>query len=330
MKNRLLLLMALIVAGATSVKAQIDPHFSQYYANPLWLNPALTGITNGDLRLTGNYKNQWANVGNAYQTVAVAADGRPSDRVSVGLNVLDQRAGSAGFNYLTAYGSFAYNITVSADGNQKINFGVQAGFINRSFDMSKTQFGSQYNPNSGFDPSMPSFESFSNSSTTVFDANAGIFYYDGDPLSTINPFAGVSVGHLSRPNDPFSGTGKGKVPLRYTFHGGLRIKASELFDITPNALYIQQQKTNEFAMGAYSELKFQQSNGLIMGAMYRIHDAAIADVGYHVNNTIIGVSYDFNTTSLSRATNGMGGLELSISYVFHKRIQEPEPICPRL
>lgn len=80
----------------------------------------------------------------------------------------------------------------------------------------------------------------------------------------------------------------------------------------------------------YSEFKLLNDKGFILGAMYRFQDAAIASVGYHVNTLIMGASYDFNTSSLNRATNSQGGIELSISYVFRKHIAEPEPICPRL
>jgi type IX secretion system PorP/SprF family membrane protein len=326
----MMMALLLLVGAAGRLKAQVDPHFSQYYAYPLWLNPALTGVMNGDLRLSGNYKSQWANVGNGYKTGAISADFRPTDKVGVGLTILNQAAGDAGYNYFTALGSFGYAIAISNDGNKKLSFGVQAGFINRSFDMNKLQFGSQYNADLGFDPTMASLENFSGTNTTVFDANAGIFYYDGDPTKSMNAFGGVSVSHLSRPKDPFSTTSDGKLPMRYVVHGGLRIRATESIDIVPNAIFIQQLKAQVKGIGAYSEFKFQNNNGLIAGVMYRINDAAIADVGYHFNNTIIGVSYDVNTSSLNRATGGNGGIELSVSYVFHKHIQEPEPICPRL
>src|ERR1700749_2717921 len=90
------------------LKAQIDPHFSQYYAYPLWLNPALTGVINGEARINANYKDQYPTVDNAYQTAAVSADLRPTDRVGVGLNILNQAAGTAGYNYFSAYGTFSY------------------------------------------------------------------------------------------------------------------------------------------------------------------------------------------------------------------------------
>jgi type IX secretion system PorP/SprF family membrane protein len=331
-KTNLIIAMLLQIVAAGSLKAQIDPHFSQYYAYPLWLNPALTGVINGEGRINANFKNQYATINNAYRTTALSADFRPTERVGVGLNVLDQAAGTAGYNYFSAYGTFSYGITVSADGNQRVSFGLQAGVINRSFDPSKIQLGNQFNPaTGGFDNTIPGNETFTNTNATVFDAGAGVFYYNGNPSSNANFFGGLSVGHLSRPTDPFAVAGSNaKIPLRYTVNAGVRIRASDNFDIIPHAIYIRQQVAQEKAIGAYTEFKIQDDKGFIMGAMYRFQDAAIANIGYHVNSLILGASYDFNTSSLNRATNTQGGLELSISYVFKKHINEPEPICPRL
>ncbi|HOA38555.1 MAG TPA: type IX secretion system membrane protein PorP/SprF, partial [Flavihumibacter sp.] len=39
----------------TALKAQ-DPHFSQFFASPLTLNPAYTGKFNGTVRVSGNYR----------------------------------------------------------------------------------------------------------------------------------------------------------------------------------------------------------------------------------------------------------------------------------
>jgi type IX secretion system PorP/SprF family membrane protein len=324
------LLLQLVVAG--SLKAQIDPHFSQYYAYPLWLNPAMTGIINGDARVNANFKDQYATINNAYNTTALSADFRPTDRIGVGVNILDQAAGTAGYNYFAGYGTFSYSITVSGDGNQKVSFGLQAGVINRSFNPDKLQLGNQFNPaTGGFDNTLPSNETFSSTNATVFDAGAGLFYYNGNPSTNANFFGGFSVGHLSRPADPFATAGTdSKLPLRYTVNAGVRIRVNDFFDLTPHAIYIRQQEAQEKAVGGYSEFKLNNGNGFIMGAMYRFQDAAIANIGYHVNSLILGASYDFNTSSLNRATNVQGGMEFSVSYVFKRHVNEPEPICPRL
>ena len=319
------------VGAAGKLAAQVDPHFSQYYAYPLWLNPALTGVMDGDTRVGANFRDQWATIDNGYRTGALSVDFRPTEKVGVGFNVLNQAAGTAGYNYFAAYGSFSYAVPVGNDDFKKLHFGLQAGIINRSFDPGKAQFDDQYNPVLGFDPNLPSFENFGSVSSIVFDSSAGIFYDDTDPQKTTNIFAGVSVAHLNSPNDPFATGGiSSPLPFRFTVHGGVKIRASDFFDITPHAIYIRQQNNQIRAIGVYSELKTNDDRGLILGGMYRVNDAAVANVGYHLDSMIIGLSYDFNTSALQAATNGQGGFELSVSYVFNKRKIGYSQICPRL
>jgi len=318
------------VVIASRSNAQIDPHFSQYYANPLWLNPALTGVIDGDARVNANYKNQWATVNNAYQTTAISADFNPDDKVGIGFNVLDQAAGSAGYNYFTFYGSFSYALQLSADGYHQLRFGLQAGLINRGFDISKVESDNQYNPSTGYDPTIPNGENFLNSGATVFDAGAGVYYFDGDPDNKADLFGGVSVAHLTQPKDPFATEGiNSALPMRFIVHGGVRIQADDYLDITPHFIYIRQQNAQEKDLGLYAEFKSDNQSGFIIGAMYRFNDAAVADVGYHINYFTLGLSYDFNTSALNSATDSQGGPEISLSYVFHKHTQNRDVVCPR-
>lgn len=331
MKKTLLILMLLLQFGIViKVQAQVDPHFSQYYANPLWLNPALTGVIDGDLRFNSIFKSQWASVGNAYKTAGFSTDYRPTNQVGLGLNVINQRAGAVGYNYFAAYASFGYAVALSTE-YEWLNFGVQAGMINRSVDPGKFQTDSQFDPSGGgYNPNLPINENFIASNATVFDASAGAFYHDDDPDKVANLFVGVSLAHLSRPKDPFAAEGSNyKLPIRYNFHGGVRINMSEYFALTPHAIYIKQGPNKVTVLGGYTETKFRNENILILGGMYRLNDAAIANVGYRINNLTIGASYDFNTSAFNAATNGQGGIELSVSYVFRRGALGPAPVCPR-
>ena len=150
--KKIIVIVLLIIAAVNQTKSQVDPHFSQYYAYPLWLNPALTGVFDGSTRINTNYKNQWAGISNGYNTNGLSLDFHQTEKLSIGFNVINQTAGTAGYDYFAAYGSFGYGIAISSDGTQKLHFGLQAGFINRSFDPSKIQLDNQYNPLIGFDP----------------------------------------------------------------------------------------------------------------------------------------------------------------------------------
>ena len=59
--------------GCSFVQAQ-DPHFSQFFASPLTLNPAFTGKFNGTVRVAGNYRNQWPEINRAYVTNTASVD----------------------------------------------------------------------------------------------------------------------------------------------------------------------------------------------------------------------------------------------------------------
>src|SRR6186713_693395 len=72
MKKHLLTL--LLFSSIASVTIAQDPNFSQFFASPLTLNPALTGKFDGSFRLAGNYRNQWPSINNAFVTKTGSAD----------------------------------------------------------------------------------------------------------------------------------------------------------------------------------------------------------------------------------------------------------------
>ena len=51
------LIIAVLTIICSQAQAQ-DPTFTQFYANPVYLNPALAG-SHGCPRLSSNYRNEW-------------------------------------------------------------------------------------------------------------------------------------------------------------------------------------------------------------------------------------------------------------------------------
>lgn len=326
---KILAVAAFLSMGAVKGIAQIDPHFSQYYAHPLWLNPALTGVTDGEYRVSLNAKQQWGAISNSFLTGGASFDMAPVKNLAFGAMVLNQNAGDISYNHLSALVSGAYRIHFGKAGLNMVNFGLQAGILNKSFDPSKITLGSQYNPVTGYDPSFGISESFSSSNTLVPDVNFGVMFFDGNPDQQINAFGGVSAAHLTRPVDKFLGNSV-RMPVRYVAHGGARIKISEVFGVTPNGLYMKQGNAKEISAGAYGQFMLNAESDLLFGSNYRVDDAAIAFFGLHLKNMVFGLSYDFNTSSLNRVTGSRGGLELSVSFTGRKGILGPNFFCPRL
>ncbi len=331
MKNlvKIIIAGAFLSLGTQRVIAQIDPHFSQYYAHPLWLNPALTGVTDGDYRVSINAKQQWGGVSNSFLTGGASFDMAPVKNLAFGAMVLNQNAGDISYNHLSVLASAAYRIHFGETGQNMINFGLQAGILNKSFDASKITLGNQFNPVTGYDPNFGISESFASSNTLVPDVNVGVMYFDGNPDQRVNVFAGAVAAHLTRPIDKFLGTDV-RMPIRYAGHGGARIKITDMLDITPNVLYMRQGNAKETSIGAYAKVMLNPEADLMFGTNYRVDDAAIAFFGLNIKNMVFGVSYDFNTSSFNKMARSQGGLELSISFTRRKGIVGPNFFCPRL
>ena len=326
---KLLIILIGFIVCVLNAHAQIDPHFSQYYANPLWLNPALTGATDGGYRVTVNAKQQWGNLDNGYLTAGASFDMAPTKNLAFGAIIINQRAGAIGYNQLNALASASYRIRLGQTGEQVVNFGMQFGIINKSFDFSKVITGSQYNPVLGYDPSLGINDDVSSDSYVAPDINAGIMFFDGSNNKNVNIFAGAGVAHLTTPKDRFIGT-TDKLPMRFTGHGGARIKLNYLLDITPNFIYLKQGDAEEIAAGAYAQFMLSTESNLLLGSNYRVDDAASAFLGLHHKNLVFGVSYDFNTSTLNNLAGNRGGLELSVSFTSKGGSNSSNFFFPRL
>ena len=315
------------------LSAQIDPHFTQYYVYPSWLNPALTGAFDGDYRVSAIYRNQWANVSAPFTTPGVSVDFAGNKNLNYGVSALNQTAGDGGYQYLTAHGSLAYTgVRFGTNGNQRVVFGMQAGIINRRFDRSKFTFGDQYNPTTGFSPGNPSMDIPTVNQSLVLDIGAGVLYYDAQPGKKANIYGGFSVAHLNQPEDAFVQNRKEKLPMRFTVHGGVRLVLSDVLSFTPNLMYTRQGNAEEKMIGGYVQLKAIENTEVLLGANVRLKDAISPFVGFYHKNMVLGVSYDITTSDLRTVARSASSFEISLSFIGRKSVKTPGEnfICPRL
>src|SRR5271156_4441203 len=108
MYKSVLVLVLMLLAGGT-VTAQ-DPQFSQFYAAPLYLNPAFAGSTQQG-RVGMNYRNQWpANDAN-FTTISAYADFYIEDKNSgVGAFLPRDYVGSVGLQSISFSLQYAYQL----------------------------------------------------------------------------------------------------------------------------------------------------------------------------------------------------------------------------
>ncbi len=348
--NFLLLLLAsaaLWLSTANSLKAQ-DPHFSQNYATPLYINPAMTGIMNGDVRVAAVYRNQWSSVmpGAAFRTVTGSVDmtfkgAKEHDRLAVGLLLYNDKGGDLGFgtNYIDA--AVAYNVGLSE--TTFFSLGVEAGFVQKGFDLSSAQFGNQYD-GVGFEPSISASENFE--TTTIWRSNlaAGAMFYMA-PNSRTNVYAGGGMYHFLNPNVAFTPSNEpDKYMSKISTQVGGSVPVSEIIDIVPSAYFIKQGIHNKLEAGTFvrfildSDRRTQLDKAFNLGAWMRLGShidngmgltALVLATKIDFNTLSVGLSYDLSMGTTAALDNNRGGYEIAVVYTARVRQQSSALSCPR-
>src|SRR3546814_4911020 len=105
--------MTALLGGVAHGAFAQDPHLSQYYSSPLFLNPALTGMFNGEFRTSGNQKTQWGSITNPYSTSVASFDALLDNKLGVGGYVLHQSAGDGGYKNTNIFASASYYVNLN-------------------------------------------------------------------------------------------------------------------------------------------------------------------------------------------------------------------------
>ena len=186
-----------------------DPNFSQFFASPLTLNPALTGKFDGQYRVAGNYRNQWQTIMNAYKTATVSFDaGILKNRISevdqfgVGVMAFTDRSANGALQYNYLGPSTAYHKGLDEDGYNQIGAGFQGTYVSKMLNVSNLKFGDQLRSDGFTGLTQESFTK-DQLSLSYFDVNAGLLY-NGSNDAGKSYYAGVSVYHINRPKETFN------------------------------------------------------------------------------------------------------------------------------
>ena len=308
----------------TSLNAyEQDPHFSQYHASPLTLNPAMTGSMNSDSRFSGNFRQQWWGVGNPFTTGTISYDTKliqskmKKDIFGLGILGMYDQSSDGSFKNNNLALSLSYHKALDAQANSTLGIGFQLMYASRFINTNKLNFANQFN-GYGFDTDIPSNETFGNLQRNYFDLNAGLLYtYRND---NVEAYAGGSIYHIGNPNINFLQNDKYKLPQRYTAHVGSRFFVGNNNEIFFGGLYMYQAGAQEENLGISYGLNVNSALMVYGGLWYRIQDAFIPFIGLDYKNLSIGFSYDINNSDLKDYTSKNGSFEVSFIVVTRKPI----------
>lgn len=328
------LLSAALIILCFVVKAQ-DPHFSQFFASPLTLNPAFTGKFDGSWRLAANHRDQWPSIPKAYVTTTASIDlGILKDRIpegdifGVGISgVSDQSANSQlKLNYGSV--SLSYHKALDDDGYNTIGAGFQGTYSSMLLDVSKLNFEDMLRQN-GF-TGTTSDVIVNGNNQNYFDVNAGLLF-SGSSNGENNYYLGASMYHVNRPKVSYKDQ-NWYLGGRVTVHAGGSFPLSDVVAVNVSAIHQIQSKASETVLGGAVALNangdFDNPTNVYVGSWIRFNDAVIPYVGLEFNGLRIGASYDVNISSLKAATGNRGGSEFSLIYI-KKPAQSKGIPCPK-
>jgi len=289
-----------------------DPHFSQFYANPIYLNPAFAG-TNNCARFSLNFRDQWPAIKNDYKTFSGSYDQHiHAIRSGIGVLVLGDIAGG-GLLYTYA-ASAIYNFRARITHKFNLQFALQGGYLTSSINWEKWQYASEI-----IDGVAPSYQpnDFTDARKSQFDAAFGFvgytkYLYFGMAMHHLFP---LQLSFLRNSGDKF----KTKWEPRWSAHVGGKVTISQKSktevnngDIffCPNLIFISQGKFQYLHEGFYFNF-YPVTIGAWLRHNFKNLDAFIISCGVEYKLLRIGYSYDFTLTKLE----GTGGAhEVSLQF----------------
>ncbi len=336
--------MLLFVTSKNMLYAQ-DATFSQFYSSYLYLNPAFAG-SEPSLTLGLNSRTQWKSVTEPYQTNQVSIIAplyRKVDKqnhfAGIGGSVYQDKAGQGKLKATGVNLNLSYVLRLSE--TNKILFGLQGGYVQKTLDHSSLQWGSQYDRFNGFNSSLDAGEQANlQDKKSYMDIGAGVLYYNkpGRDIREVGYsfFVGLASYHMNQPNESLVAGSSSKLPMLNKFHGGIEYSISPKFNLSPNVYFAQQSNVNQVNLGMYVNYGFGNPDSklvpseLILGAWYRLRDAYIFSIGLACDSYSLGFSYDINNSSLRSASNGKGAYEISLRLTKPRVVKTKRVYNPRI
>jgi len=308
-----------------SAQAQ-DIHQTQYFSSPLTLNPALTGLVRGDLRVAANYRSQWYSVSShPYTTGVVSFDMATmknklpeGDALGIGIIGTYDKSGVGALQNIQVGLSAAYHKAFGLNKQHTLSIGVQGLLVSKSIDFTKLQFEDQFDPATGY-ANRTTGENFQNKDLNYPDFNAGIMY-SGRVSDYATAYMGASVYHLTTPEETFL-SGNNTIHRRVNAYLGGSFDLNENMVLYASALYQTQASATEVMLGAAAGFVLnpgheenRENTVLYLGGWYRYADAICPYIGIEWTKATLGISYDVTSSSFTPANSAQGAYEISLTF----------------
>lgn len=301
-----------------------DVQYSQFYANPFYLNPALAGST-GLTRVGVNFRNQWPALDQSFIAYTAYAD-HFSEKYNSGLGIIVSGARESFNQSRTDEIGLVYSYRLRLGEKRLLHVGAQGSFLSRDVLFDQVILGTQLDIDKGVVVGEPGAGFSGDSRLRAGDINAGLLYYE-DKF-----WFGFSAFHLLEPQISYLELNSNRLPVKYSLHGGVRFNLApgNINDFFNNT---DQERSlalafNYKAQGAFDQLDLGAEfyfEPLILGFWYRglpskynlpNNESLIGLIGIELDSGLdFGYSFDYSISKLGQRVSG-GAHEISLRYVF--------------
>jgi len=313
-KSKVLLILILMLSFAGVSVAQ-DPHFSQYYANRLYLNPAFAGSEICP-RFSLNYRNQWPSLGHSFVTYTASFDGYVSAvNGGVGLQLINDVQGDGVIKTTGVDAMYSYTLEISK--KFSLAGGFQASYIQRKLDWGNLVFPDMIDEYYGI--------IYNTKETTPVNLTKDYFDFSAGAVGFgQNFYFGVAVHHLAQPEQSFYNSSDAILPRKYTAHFGAKIplmhrnyQRGEL-SISPNFMYQRQLDFEQLNYGLYLQRKSVTFGVWVRNNLDFHFDSFIMLIGFVQDRFKFSYSYDLTVSDLG--SEALGAHEVTFSYQLPCRV----------
>jgi len=332
MKKLILFIAVLLVHGYSYAQ---DPHFSQFFASPLTINPANTGNFSGTIRAALNSRTQLPEFNNPYATKTLSIDApilkkyiKEDDKLSLGLLILSDQSGNKLLNDNNIAASVSYSKALDENANHTIALGFQVNYSMYRFDPLKANFEDQLTAG-GFTGTSAEMILGNNFTKNTTDVNAGILYTGSTSDNNIF-YAGASYYHFAKPTVGFI-TPTYFTNSRINIHGGAYFSLSDAASLHTSFQYQKQGQTNELLVGGAFSYYLGTENGLELyaGLWSRVKESMIPYVGLEWNHIRAGFTYDIAAGTTLASSRFYQSSEFSLIYILDNKSKAFKLRCPK-
>ena len=286
MKKIIFILFFFILADK-NLSAQ-DIHYSQFFTSPISLNPAKTGLFNGDWRIGGNFKNQWGSIPVPYNTGSVFFDISRGEKrnnlikkIGLGLFIAQDAAGDGNLSTTKIQLSAAYHQVLDYDEKYFLSGGISMGYIQKHLDFTKLYWGNQWDGNQS-NTVLSSKENYKATILGYPEINAGVEF--SAILNNDRFFhAGMAFYHLNKPTETFYANSN-TLGIKPVFNIGESFVFDYDYELFSELYFSYQKKAMEADLSVIGGKNVSSSKFLRIyiyaGLMYRFKDALMPVVGY--------------------------------------------------